>query len=59
MSVSDTLSDAVAEIDEYLKEPWPAGWTSRIIRLRDEMDAVRRELDRAKLPQDGWFNLKG
>ena len=46
--ISDTLFDAVQEIDEYLdtfQETYTGDLRSRIVKLRDAMDALRVELD--------------
>lgn len=46
--VSDALAEAVQEIDRYLFELRPAydrELRAKIIALRDQMDALRRELD--------------
>jgi hypothetical protein len=48
--ISDVLSDAVGSIDDYLENPQYNAWYSgelreRIIKLRNEMDAMRAELD--------------
>lgn len=54
--ISDVLSDAVAGIDGYLESPLPLyrDWYSgalreRIIKVRNDMDAVRAELDASGL----------
>lgn len=44
--ISDVLSDAVAEIDRYLRTGIYSGpIRQRIEDLRDYMDDIRRELD--------------
>jgi hypothetical protein len=44
--ISDVLSDAVDDIDRYLNNGLYAGdLLVRIRRLRNEMDAMREELD--------------
>jgi len=46
MGISDTLSDAVAEIDEDLKEePYVGELAYYVRRVRNEMDALRMYLD--------------
>ena len=48
--IDDVLSDAVGEIDRYLRweiGPYTEGeLRSRIVAVRDQMDALRSELDR-------------
>jgi DNA-directed RNA polymerase specialized sigma subunit len=47
--ISDTLSDAVAEIDRYLRDfpqCYRGAIRSEIIAVREAMDALRCELDR-------------
>lgn len=48
--ISDVLSDAIAEIDEYLANPHYKDWydgdlLKRIIEVRNAMESVLRELD--------------
>jgi hypothetical protein len=48
--ISDTLSDAVAEIDQYLNDPlrlatYPEPLRAEIVALRNAMDALRDRLD--------------
>ncbi len=47
--VSDTLADAVSELDEYLSDDWYGGPGQdpyeRIRAVRDVMDEMRGELD--------------
>lgn len=54
--ISDVLSDAVASIDGYLESPlelyqqWYSGdLRERIIKVRNDMDNVRKELDASGL----------
>lgn len=54
--ISDVLSDAVREIDRYLADPvfaaaYQGDVGEKIRALRDEMDAMRRDLDR---PPPAW-----
>jgi len=46
--ISDTLADAVVEIDQFLAD-FPATYEGdlreRLLILRDQMDELRRELD--------------
>ena len=46
--ISDTLADAVVEIDQFLAD-FPATYEGdlreRLLMLRDQMDALRKELD--------------
>jgi hypothetical protein len=46
--ISDTLADAVVAIDQYLAD-FPATYEGdlreRLLMLRDQMDALRKELD--------------
>jgi hypothetical protein len=49
--ISDTLLAAAAELTDYLTSPTHAKvyvgeMRERIVRLRDEMDSIRRELDK-------------
>ena len=45
--ISDTLHEAVTQIDEYLKDGqvYPADLAQRITRLRNEMDDLKKFLD--------------
>jgi hypothetical protein len=48
--ISDTLSDAVAQIDSYLSEPatsicYQGDVRTRILILRAQMETMRMELD--------------
>ena len=48
--ISDVLFEAVQEINYYLNEPtfakaYNGDLRARIVKLRDEMDAMRTELD--------------
>lgn len=48
--ISDVLSDSVREIDGYLENPtfertYSGELRERIIKLRNDMDAMRQELD--------------
>jgi len=48
--ISDTLSDAVREIDDYLKNPatslaYKGQVRKDILVLRNQMDAMRKALD--------------
>lgn len=57
--ISDTLSEAVNEIDRYLNDPLYAGMyggdlRKRIVAVRDQMHALRAELD---APPDLEFQL--
>jgi hypothetical protein len=50
MMLSDTLSDAVAEIDSYLNDSYYDRWyepriRDRVISLRNEMNSIREALD--------------
>lgn len=48
--ISDVLFEAVERIDYYLENfkcyQEPGELTNRILKLRDEMDSVRKELDK-------------
>jgi hypothetical protein len=55
--ISDTLSEAVEAMDEYLTWPTYSGdedsereLRARIVSVRDQMDALRAELDRPPVP---------
>jgi hypothetical protein len=53
--ISDTLSDAIAEIDRYLSDPafvdvYSPEMRGRLGVLRTRMDAIRAELDAAPVP---------
>ena len=48
--ISDTLHDAVTEIDDYLADPvyaeaYDGAWRERILAVLAEMDALRVALD--------------
>jgi hypothetical protein len=50
--ISDVLADAVAEIDDYLADSrfdiaYEGELRARIVRVRDEMEAMSAELGRA------------
>lgn len=54
--ISDTLFDAITDIDRYLADPvFPykddKELCARIVALRDQMDAMRRELDKSPGPE--------
>lgn len=46
--ISDTLSEAVSEIDRYLTEMpdvYQGDLRARIVKVRNDMEAIREELD--------------
>jgi len=56
--ISDTLSDAVYQIDEYLQleDVYKGDIKDEIIKLRNEMERIRIILDTP--PPIKWRNLK-
>lgn len=54
LMVSDVLASAVWQIDEYLswEDVYQGKERERIVRVRDEMEAVRRLLDSPPAPRD-------
>ncbi len=56
--ISDVLSEAVIDIDGYLvesQEVYGREVRARIVAVRDQMDALRRELDTRRVRSDGRF----
>ena len=56
--ISDVLSEAVFDIDGYLverREDLTGDLRARIVSVRDQMDALRRELDTRPVRPDGRF----
>ncbi len=56
--ISDVLSEAVIDIDGYLaddQDTYAVEVRARIVAVRDQMDALRRELDTGRVRLDGRF----
>jgi hypothetical protein len=58
MSVADTLSDAVSELDDYLREgsgeAWPGqSYHETLCDVRDRMERLRCKIDAASMGVEG------
>lgn len=56
MSVADTLHDAVADLDEYIRTgaDWgeastDAPWHAELLDVRERMDSLRKQIDQATM----------